>query len=636
MLYVFDAVIACCVFRHLVHTVIVMLSRAGGLIVLFAALLAPGSLPAGEVRPRSILVIDQSDLHGPLSYEVFSSLRDAVNLQSQTHVTIYAESLDLNRFKGEDYQETIRKYVEVKYRETPIGALVVIGASALQLVLNWRAELWPGVPIVFAMVEEREFARLRLPPDVTGGTVKLTLSDGIRAARAVVPSLESVVFVGDAWKRQTLLADWKDEMPAATAGLNVIDIVGLTMTEIQRRVAALPDHSAILYSTLHSDGEGAFYPPTTALALVAEKANRPIIVAAELMVEADAVGGFVLIPSAIGTDTARRALRILAGEAPSNIPVAVVDAVKPVFNWWEMQRWGVGELALPEGSEVRFRDPSFWERYRWQSIAIASALLMQAGLISILLRERQRRAYVEVESRHRMTELAHINRRASVNDLSSSIAHELNQPLGSILTNTETAELILESSSPDLKELKEILADIRRDDLRAAEVIKRLRSFLKRSPFELKSIDINVTMRDVFDLLAVQASAQNVSLYLNAWPGELPVKGDPIQLQQVIVNLIINSMEAMAGMPYGRTIIGRTQPDAGSVLISISDSGPGIPGDKLNKIFDPFFTTKKQGMGVGLSIARTIVQAHQGRICAENQPGGGAVFCLLLPLAQSS
>ena len=236
-----------------------------------------------------------------------------------------------------------------------------------------------------------------------------------------------------------------------------------------------------------------------------------------------------------------------------------------------------------------------------------------------------------------MTELAHFNRQASAGELSSSITHELNQPLGSILTNTETAELILESPSPDLDELKEILTDIKRDDLRASEVLKRLRSFLKRTPFEQKSVDLNATMREVFELLRAQASAQNVSLYLQASPGELRVSGDPVQLQQVIVNLIVNSMEAMAGMPYGRTIIGRTQTDGGSsALISISDSGPGIPAEKLNEIFDPFFTTKKKGMGIGLSIARTIVQAHRGRIWAENQIGGGAVFCLCLPLSLSS
>lgn len=126
-----------------------------------------------------------------------------------------------------------------------------------------------------------------------------------------------------------------------TADLNVIDLVGLPMREVQRRVAALPERNAIIYSTVHSDGEGVFYPPATAMSLIAEKANRPMIVTAEPLVEAGAIGGFVLLPSAVGADTARRALRALAGEAPSSIPVTLVDAVTPVFNWREMQHWGV-------------------------------------------------------------------------------------------------------------------------------------------------------------------------------------------------------------------------------------------------------------------------------------------------------
>jgi signal transduction histidine kinase len=218
--------------------------------------------------------------------------------------------------------------------------------------------------------------------------------------------------------------------------------------------------------------------------------------------------------------------------------------------------------------------------------------------------------------------------------MSSSITHELNQPLGTILTNTETAQLILNSPSPDLSEIKEILADIRRDDLRASEVIRRMRSFLLKAPHESKNIDINDTMRQVFDFLSVQASARNVAMYLNPSPEPLRVEGDPVQLQQVILNLIVNSMDAMAAMPYGRTVIGRTEMNgASSAVISISDSGPGIPAEKLNEVFDPFFTTKRQGMGIGLSISRSIVQAHKGRIWAENQNGGGAVFRLSLPLA---
>jgi signal transduction histidine kinase len=294
----------------------------------------------------------------------------------------------------------------------------------------------------------------------------------------------------------------------------------------------------------------------------------------------------------------------------------------------------VSESQLPPESEIRFRPPSFWEAYHLQSIAIAAALLIQAVLISVLLHERKRRSDAEKEARSRMTELAHVNRQATAGELSSLIAHELNQPLGAILTNAETAELILRSPSPDLAELKEILADIRRDDERASQVLQRLRGFLKRTPFEMRDVDLNDIMKEVFGFLAVQAAARNVALYLQPAAGELRVKGDPVQLQQVILNLVVNSMEALSAIPYGRTVIGRTELNGGSsAILSISDSGPGIPPEKLADVFDPFFTTKKQGMGMGLSIARTIVQAHKGRIWAENQAEGGAVFRLSMPLA---
>jgi signal transduction histidine kinase len=611
-----------------------MIVRITGLILCLTAFLVPVDLPAAEMRARSILVLDQSEARGPFYYQVFSGLRSAVAADTQSHTTLYAENLDLSRFNSTAYEESLRRHLKEKYRDTPIGVVVAVGAMTLELVLRWREELWPGVPVVFAMVDQIDFARLKLPPDVTGGVVRLALADSIKAARAVVPDLDSIVLVGGAWDHQVSFRNWKDEIPAAAAGLNVIEIIGLTMAETRKRVAALPERSAILYSSMYSDGEGAFYPPATALTLIAEKANRPIIVAAETFLESGGIGGFVLVPGQIGADAATLALRILNGESPSNIPVKVTEAVKPIFNFQQMRRWDVSDSNLPPGSEIRFREPGFLEKYRWQTMFIVAVLLIQAALITVLLHERKKRNDAEFESRHRMTELAHVNRQATAGELSSSIAHELNQPLGAILTNAETAELILNSPSPDLGELKEILADIRRDDLRASEVIHRMRSFLKRTPFETKDIDLNDTMHEVFEFLSVQASARNIALYLQASPETLHVMGDPVQLQQVILNLMLNSMDAMAALPYGRAVIGRTEVNGGSsAVISISDSGPGIPPDKLNEVFDPFFTTKKQGMGIGLSIARTIVQAHNGRIWAENQDGGGAVFRLSLPLS---
>jgi signal transduction histidine kinase len=606
--------------------------RIRALIIWVVLLLAPAELSAADSRPRSILYLDQSDLRGPFYYQIFSAFRAEVSAD-RAPITLYAEDLDLSRFNGEAYEAGLRELLKEKYSNKPIGGIVAVGGAALELVLKWRGELWPDVPVVFTMVEESDFERLKPPPDVTGHVVRLKLADAVKAARAVVPDLKSIVLVGGPWERQVVFGNWKDEIPVAAAGLNVVDLAGLPTNETRERVAALPKDSAIIYSATYTDRDGAFYPPFMALSLIAEKANRPIVVASETFLAPGGIGGYVLLPGMMGTEAGKLALRIIDGESPTGIPPETSEAVRPMFNWRQMQRWGVSESSLPPGSEIRFREPTFWETYRWQSIGIAAAMLFQAALISILLHERKKRNNAEKEAQSRMTELAHANRQVTAGELSSTIAHELNQPLGAILTNAETAELILDSPSPDLVELKEILADIRRDDQRASQVLERLRGFLKRAPFEIRDIDLNEIMRESFGFLAVQASTRNVALYFQSGTDDLRVKGDPVQLQQVILNLVVNSMEAMSSIPYGRTVIGRTELNGGSsAIISISDSGPGIPPEKLADIFDPFFTTKKQGMGIGLSIARTIVQAHKGKIWAENLPEGGAVFRLSMPL----
>ncbi|MEI9924961.1 MAG: hypothetical protein WDN50_16775 [Bradyrhizobium sp.] len=208
------------------------------------------------------------------SYQIFSGLRSVLTADTQSHTTLYSENLDLSRFGGPVYEESLRRYLKEKYRDIPIGVVVVVGTPALELVLRWREELWPGVPVVFELVDEMDFARLTLPSDVTGSIVKVPLADSIKAARAVVPDLDSIVFVGARWERQVIFGNWKDEIPTVAAGLNVTEIIGLTMTETRKRVEALPERSAILYSAMYSDGEGNFYPPSTALKLIAEKANR--------------------------------------------------------------------------------------------------------------------------------------------------------------------------------------------------------------------------------------------------------------------------------------------------------------------------------------------------------------------------
>ena len=232
-----------------------------------------------------------------------------------------------------------------------------------------------------------------------------------------------------------------------------------------------------------------------------------------------------------------------------------------------------------------------------------------------------------------MAELAHVNRFSTAGELTASIAHEINQPLGSILTNAETADVILNSPSPDITELKDIVKDILRDDRRATEVIRRMRSLLKKAPFELKSLDLNELARETVEFLSTLAIGRKVELVSRIAPETLPILGDRIQLQQVILNLVVNGIDAMKDTPSENRIISiRTSRAEHFAQLSVSDRGSGIPEDKLKEVFEPFYTSKAEGMGMGLSIARTIMEAHNGVISAKNRDHGGASFRIKLAL----
>jgi C4-dicarboxylate-specific signal transduction histidine kinase len=258
---------------------------------------------------------------------------------------------------------------------------------------------------------------------------------------------------------------------------------------------------------------------------------------------------------------------------------------------------------------------------------------LQAGFISALLREHRRRQLAEAQSRQRMTELARVMRFSTAGELTASIAHEINQPLGAILTNAETADAILKSPTPDIAELKDIVKDISHDDRRASEVIRRMRSLLTKAPFELKNLDLNDVAREALEFLSSLAVARKVELTSLITQNALPILGDRIQLQQVILNLVVNGIDAMTDTPTENRIISvRTSRIENFAQLSVSDRGHGIPGDKMKEAFEPFYTSKAEGMGMGLSIARTIIEAHNGHISAKNRDHGGTTFRIRLPL----
>jgi PAS domain S-box-containing protein len=254
-----------------------------------------------------------------------------------------------------------------------------------------------------------------------------------------------------------------------------------------------------------------------------------------------------------------------------------------------------------------------------------------ASIVDITERRR-----LELEAVERRNELAHLSRVAMLGELSGSLAHELNQPLAAILSNAQAALRFLENNTVDLGEVRSILADIAEDDKRAGEVIRRLRGLLKKEEIHQDSLDMNEVVTEVLKLVRSDLLNRNVIVDTAFAPDLPPVLGDRVQLQQVVLNLVVNACDAMQdNAMLDRRLVVRTDGVDGTRLeVTVADRGVGIPSDQLERVFEPFVTTKKTGMGLGLAVCRSIINAHGGRIWATNSADRGAILHFEMPASR--
>ncbi len=271
---------------------------------------------------------------------------------------------------------------------------------------------------------------------------------------------------------------------------------------------------------------------------------------------------------------------------------------------------------------------------RWLAVTVVALDRAEGGAV-VSRTDVTERKRAEIEAQRSRQELAHLTRVSAMGELTASLAHELNQPLTGILTNAQAARRFLDLAPPALQEVREILADIVEDDKRASEVIQRLRDLLRKGDFEMTPLDVNGLIRDVVKLLGSDALIRDVAVELDLHEPSAVARGDRVQLQQVLLNLALNAMEAMVEVAREeRRLVVRTRmTDGQTVRISVEDAGPGLRTGTHDLVFEPFFTTKPSGMGMGLAIARSIIDAHGGAISAENNPRHGATFHFTLPLA---
>jgi PAS domain S-box-containing protein len=865
---------------------------AAGLVACFCAFAVMGICAGGgraqdADRDPRILMLFSNESTQPASEAVARGFRGAFDRALPDPQHFFTEFLDGTRFSGSEHEARMLAYLRDKYAGIEVDLVVAVGPMALTFLADRPGALFPAAPIVFVGVSETSLAR-GLPANATGVVSSFDVAKTMNLALALQPDAKEVVVVTGAaafdreWERRA-----REDLRFLEGRLKTHYLSGLPMTDLLREVGRLSGGSIVLILTILEDGTGTQFVARDAAAVVAAHAGVAAYSVYDTYVGHGIVGGYIAGFEDMGAAAAQLALRVLAGEAPRNLRPRAATAASYVVDWRQLQRWGLSEADLPAGTIVRFKEPSLWNLYREQIIALIAILLVQSLLIlGLLVQKRRRRraeeslrrseermslatesanlglwqldvstyriwvndacrtilgldplapvtresfinachpddrlkatetcveavahgksydqeyrvvgpdgqvrwvldrarhftddagksrhmtgvimditdrkraeeslraseeryrnvvetqtelicrylpdttlsfvndAYcryfersrdeligtkfielvpeseqaailgqvaslverprtetyehgvlrpdggigwqlwvdhvivdangrvleiqaigrdttdlrrAELEAQEKGKEVARLTRVAILGELSGALAHELNQPLTAILSNAQAAERLLARNPADLDEIRAILRDIVSDDKRAGDVVNRLRALMKRGEANLQPLNLNELTAGVLKLTHSELIERNIALTTRLTPDLPDIRGDRVQLQQVLLNLIMNACEAMFPNNGAERVLEiGTEPDGpGNLRIVVADRGPGIPAGLIDGIFEPFITTKAQGLGLGLSICRSIVAAHGGKMWATNNPECGASFYISLPV----
>ena len=712
------------------------------------------------VDPPRLLAIFSCQPRQPICQEAVHAI-EVIAAESIRRPELYFEFLDASRLGVPADDGLVTRHLVEKYARRPPSLVMASGDVAAGLVIRHRDALWPNVPVVAFEIEDRNTDAPSQVVQLTSRPAVYAPAETIEAALRMVPGARSVHVIIGAGPGDDASANlFYSLVGGRLSSVPITEIRGLSLAATLERVAHLPPDAILLTYGMSVDGDGRRFVPASLVGPIAAASNRPTFTVATSMFGTGAVGGILTDYGAQGRAAARIAFGILEGKP---VPDGLVDEpiLVPMFDWRQLRRWGIDSAALPPGSVVRFREPTFLERYwAWLLLAVFQSamivgLLVQgrlrtlaaraavasdslnrsviaslAGLIAVVGRDGTlihanaawrehpaggpldplagtgpgdnlrdvwtakragapaaipiwdpiarvlsgearessvefahdragelrwfrllvqaldrpeggafvaaidvtERKVAELESRRSLQEISHAARVTTMGELAASLAHEINQPLAAILTNAQASTKLLTRPVPEVEDVKDALVDIANDARRAGDVIGRLRTMLKKGDVVRGPVDLNDVVRDVLALVRPEALHRRVTIDASLSERLPTVRADAVQLQQVVVNLVVNALDALVTAEGAlRRVRVTTGPAGDGVELVVEDSGPGVAPDLLPRIFDPFVTTKASGLGMGLAIIKSIVEAHGGLISVENRAEGGAAFRCSLP-----
>jgi signal transduction histidine kinase/ABC-type uncharacterized transport system substrate-binding protein len=605
--------------------------------VVCVAALFSVTLSTATAEPKRVLLINSYGREFAPWNEYAKEVRSQLQDEWEGPLDIYELSLT-TAVLGQGERD-FATYLNALFSDREPDIILTIGAPAASFALQFRQNLFPAMPLLLAAVDRPLLQYSALGANDAAVPVNINLAGSIENILRVLPDTTNIaVVMGDSLHEREFSERMRRAFQPFTDRVTFTWFNELSFNEMMERASKLPSHSAIFWLALIVDAEGVSHQEFEALTLLRAVANAPIFSFVDAYLGKGIVGGPLISVSEVGQATARAAVRILSGEKAGDIRTPPIGFETPKFDWREIQRWHISESQLPPESKVLFRPPTAWDQYRRQIILIAAALLLQSALIAGLVFEWRRRRNAEVLARRTIGEFANMNRIATAGELSASIAHEMKQPLAAMVTNVRAGLRWLGAVEPNLEETRVALQNVLKDGNRAAEVIDSVRAMFKKEQTDRTPLNLNDLITSVLYLLRDELRPQHIILRTNLDPQLPPAEGHRGELQQVILNLIRNAADAMSKISYRPrvlTVKSETQPP-NDVLISIADTGTGIDPKDIDHIFEAFFTTKSNGMGMGLSICKSIIEDHSVRLWASPDLKHGSVFYISLPIGKVS
>jgi len=589
---------------------------------------------------KNILIIFSLN-QGLVAYQIFlENFKNILREKYSKPFKLYVEYLNVEDFPDTTYQKYVFNRINKKYKGISIDMLVLGGPSIDPLIETYASDYIKNLPTISNDIYNPFENNHKY--SINSNTLEILeyfdIKKNFDLAFSLFPDYSTFYIISGASETDRFF--YKLTMNAArqyNKQKKIISIVNLPANEIIKKVKDIPKKSIILIPTFLADINNVSYNTPEIIRLIHNNTSAPIFVLFDTAFDDGAFGGYVSSQAMVGIECGKAAIKILNGQNPNSIQVNPENLRRYVFDWRELKKRGLEDSELiPANSIIFHRESSFIEDHKWLLAGILLFIIFQTLLIVNLVRLNRKQKLTTqklIETENRFRELAREDRIMRMGELTASLSHELNQPLTAIRNSAQAGLRFMQSGKSNPEMMDEILNNIVEDDKRAADVLSSIRQLMRFEKREKQKINLNPMIKQVADIFNGELKKKDIMLLLNLSENPTFVLGDSTQLQQVLLNFVSNAANAIDEAENGNRSINIIEKiENEKVTISVRDYGIGISESIKSKLFKPFVTTREKGFGIGLAISKTIIDEHDGKIWAENNPDGGATFSFQLNL----